>query len=117
MQELLAGTGVAKHPAIPTNESFLELHKVNLHGIVQELLSGTGVAKQVADTKAAREVAALRAFFEMLATDSTRAFYGPGHVIAAAEQGAVGTLLLADGLYKCALSCQRCCCCFSALAV
>ena len=69
---------------------------------MQELLSGAGVAKQVADTKAAKEVAALDEFFAVLAADSTRAFYGPGHVAAAAEQGAIAKLLIADALYRCA---------------
>jgi hypothetical protein len=36
----------------------------------------------------------------MLAADPARAFYGPGHVRAAAELGAVGTLLLSDSLLR-----------------
>ena len=32
----------------------------------------------------------------MLSNDSARAFYGPGHVKAAQELGAIGTLLLTD---------------------
>lgn len=32
----------------------------------------------------------------MLANDSSRAFYGPGHVRAAHELGAIGTLLITD---------------------
>ena len=55
----------------------------------------------MADTKAAKEVAALEAFFAMLGNDSSRAFYGPGHVVAAVEQGAVSKLLLVDSLYRC----------------
>ena len=69
---------------------------------VQELLTGSGIAKRVEDTKAAREVAALEEFFVMLANDASRAYYGPGHVAAAAEQGAVATLLISDSLYRCA---------------
>jgi protein pelota len=30
----------------------------------------------------------------MLSSDSSRAFYGPGHVLAAAELGAIQTLLI-----------------------
>ena len=48
------------------------------------------------DTKAAREVKVLQDFYAMLAHDSSRAFYGPGHVRAAHELGAVGTLLITD---------------------
>lgn len=66
----------------------------------QELLGAPGVAKLVADTAAAKEVAALAEFFATLAAEPARAFYGPGHVLAAAEQGAVGKLLLSDSLYR-----------------
>ena len=52
------------------------------------------------DTKAARETNALQAFYAMLAADPARAFYGPGHVRAAAELGAVATLLLSDSLLR-----------------
>jgi hypothetical protein len=33
----------------------------------------------------------------MLSSDPARAFYGPGHVLAAAELGAVQTLLISGG--------------------
>lgn len=52
------------------------------------------------DTKAAQEVSALAAFYAMLGQDSARAFYGPGHVRAAADLGAVQTLLLSDTLFR-----------------
>ena len=52
------------------------------------------------DTKAAQEVAALQAFHAMLGQDSARAFYGPGHVRAAHELGAVQTLLISDTLFR-----------------
>lgn len=35
-----------------------------------------------------------------MANDSSRAFYGPGHVFAAAEVGAIDTLLISDALFK-----------------
>jgi protein pelota len=34
----------------------------------------------------------------MLGADSSRAFYGPGHVLAAAELGAIQTLLISGAL-------------------
>lgn len=43
---------------------------------------------------------ALAAFYAMLGQDSARAFYGPGHVRAAAELGAIQTLLLSDTLFR-----------------
>lgn len=52
------------------------------------------------DTKAAKEVAALQAFYAMMANDPARAFYGPGHVWAAHELGAVKTLLISEGLFR-----------------
>jgi protein pelota len=36
----------------------------------------------------------------MLSNDPSRAFYGPGHVVAAAELGAIQTLLLTDSLFR-----------------
>jgi len=41
------------------------------------------VSRRIADTKAAKEVAALDAFFETLADRPDRALYGPAHVLAA----------------------------------
>lgn len=48
------------------------------------------------DTKARREVEVLQQFYSMLSNDSARAFYGPGHIKAAQELGAIGTLLITD---------------------
>jgi protein pelota len=61
----------------------------------------------VADTAAAAEVAALDDFYAMMSADPSRAFYGPGHVRAAAEMGAVQTLLLSDELYRTADAGER----------
>ena len=54
----------------------------------------------VQDTKAAREVQVLADFYAMMAQDSARAFYGPAHVRAAHDLGAVQTLLLTDTLLR-----------------
>ena len=48
------------------------------------------------DTKALRETRVLQEFYTMLSQDSARAFYGPGHIRAANELGAIGTLLITD---------------------
>ena len=50
----------------------------------------------VQDTKALRETRVLQEFYTMLSQDSARAFYGPGHIRAANELGAIGTLLITD---------------------
>ena len=67
---------------------------------LREVLSSKAVAAQISDTAAAREAAALGALFETLARDPSRAFYGPGHVAAAAELGAIKTLMLSDSLFR-----------------
>lgn len=61
---------------------------------LREVLALPAIASKIKDTKAAREVSALQEFYTMLTADSSRAFYGPGHVLAAAELGAIQTLLI-----------------------
>jgi protein pelota len=63
-------------------------------------LENPTVRALISDTKAASEVKALDDFFDMLATDPARAFYGPAHVAAAHDLNAIGTLLLADTLFR-----------------
>lgn len=36
----------------------------------------------------------------MLGTDEMRAWYGPDHVVLAADRGAIGTLLISDDLFR-----------------
>eukprot|EP00890_Picochlorum_soloecismus_P006742 jgi/Picsp_1/893/NSC_04379-R1_protein pelota homolog len=67
---------------------------------IKEVLASPEVAVKIKDTKAAQEVQKLADFMHMLASDSARAFYGPGHVFAAHELGAIQTLLLADSLFR-----------------
>ncbi|KAF5841125.1 Dom34 protein [Dunaliella salina] len=67
---------------------------------LQEVLANPLISGRVANTLAAREVSSLRAFMEMMARDSARAFYGPGHVFAANEMGAIQTLLISDSLFR-----------------
>lgn len=67
---------------------------------LREVLADPAVSARIADTKAARESSALAAFFEALHTDPDRAWYGPAHVAAAADAGAVSTLLLSDSLVR-----------------
>lgn len=67
---------------------------------LKDALESPGVAALVADTKACREAAALAELHRVMASDPSRAMYGPGHVLAAAEMGAVQTLLLSDALFR-----------------
>lgn len=67
---------------------------------LKEVLTLPAIASKIKDTKAAREVAALQEFYAMLGADSSKAFYGPGHVLAAAQLGAIQTLLISDKLFR-----------------
>ncbi|KAL6761649.1 meiotic cell division protein pelota [Haematococcus lacustris] len=67
---------------------------------LQEVLANPLIASRVKNTMASREVEALRAFMAMLSSDSARAFYGPGHVFAANDMGAIQTLLISDSLFR-----------------
>ncbi|KAL4422403.1 hypothetical protein ABPG75_008600 [Micractinium tetrahymenae] len=67
---------------------------------IKEVLASSAVSGQIKDTKAAKEVQALADFLAMLAQDSSRAFYGPGHVHAAHEMGAIQSLLITDSLFR-----------------
>ena len=65
-----------------------------------EVLSDPKVMKMIQDTKASKEVSALRDFFTMFEKDPYRACYGPKHVEFAHEQKAIQTLLITDELFK-----------------
>ncbi|KAJ4881300.1 Protein PELOTA 2 [Raphanus sativus] len=65
-----------------------------------EVLSDPKVMKMIQDTKASKEVNALRDFFTMFAKDPYRACYGPKHVEFAHQQKAIQTLLITDELFK-----------------
>ena len=39
----------------------------------------------------------LQDFYDMLSSDPSRAFYGPGHVTAAHQLGAIAVLLVSSG--------------------
>ena len=67
---------------------------------IKEVLASAEVAVKIKDTKAAKEVQKLSDFMHMLGVDSARAFYGPGHVWAAHELGAIQTLLISDSLFR-----------------
>jgi protein pelota len=67
---------------------------------LQEVMQDDSVKSKLADTKAAREVAALDRFYVMLNNDPDRAFYGFKHVSKASERGAIGTLLVTDDLFR-----------------
>lgn len=65
------------------------------------------VATLLKDTKFAREGMLLERFLRQLATDELRAWYGESHVFAAAARGAIGVLLISDGLFRAADPARR----------
>lgn len=67
---------------------------------IKEVLASPEVASRIKDTKAAKEVQKLGEFMQMIGSDPSRAFYGPGHVLAAHELGAIQSLLLSDSLFR-----------------
>lgn len=67
---------------------------------LKEVLAAPAVLALIKDTKAVKEVKALDDFHTMLANDSSRAFYGPGHVFAAHDRLAIQTLLITDELFR-----------------
>ena len=67
---------------------------------VDELLGNPELLAQIGDVKAADEVRALQAFYDMLSVDPDRACYGVAQVQAANEQLAVAELLITDTMYR-----------------
>ncbi|CAI9091426.1 OLC1v1026460C2 [Oldenlandia corymbosa var. corymbosa] len=67
---------------------------------LREVLDAPNVMNMIKDTKAAKEVQALKEFFSMLSNDPTRACYGPKHVEVAHDRMAVQTLLITDELFR-----------------
>jgi protein pelota len=69
---------------------------------LKDVLAEPAVAAVLEDTKAAKETAALKDFFELMHKDADKAFYGYKHVRFAVDRGAVDTLLVTDGLFRAA---------------
>jgi protein pelota len=83
-----------KYKFIQTHSSSGHKHALN------EVMQEPTIQAKLADTKAAREVQALDAFYQMLNADADRAFYGYDHVAKAHERGAIATLLVTDELFR-----------------
>ncbi|KAJ3896104.1 eRF1 domain 1-domain-containing protein [Lentinula edodes] len=77
----------------------IHISSPHVHSLV-EVLKSPEISAQLKETKFAREGLTLDKFHKMLASDELRAWYGPKHVILAAERGAIGTLLISDELFR-----------------
>ncbi|KAJ7228537.1 eRF1 domain 1-domain-containing protein [Mycena pura] len=71
----------------------------HVHSLV-EVLKSPEIVSQLKETKFAREGIVLDKFFKMLGVDEMRAWYGPDHVVLAADRSAIGTLLISDDLFR-----------------
>lgn len=74
---------------------------------LKEILSDPSVMSKVEDTKAGRNIEALDQFFKMLHSNPDRAYYGYKHVVMAAENDAIETLLVTDDLFRAADTATR----------
>ncbi|GAA5921378.1 hypothetical protein JCM1841_002464 [Sporobolomyces salmonicolor] len=86
---------------IAAKSKFLLLHSPthHVHSLAQ-ILSSPEISTQLKDTKFAQEGVMLEKFFKMLEENPLRAWYGEGHVLKAAERGAIGKLLVSDELFR-----------------
>ena len=81
--------------------SFIGVHASSGHmHSLKEVLADASVAARLSDTKAAGEVAALNRFYETMNVCADKAFYGPQHVMRAAEVQAIDELLVSDALFR-----------------
>lgn len=86
---------------VKSKSKFLVTHSSTgyLQGL-DEVLKTPEVQSQLANTRYQREITVLDNFFKILNDDDMRAWYGPRHVEAAVEKGAVATLLITDSLFR-----------------
>ncbi|KAK9464539.1 hypothetical protein V1512DRAFT_268184 [Lipomyces arxii] len=98
-------TAATSKVILKSKSKFLLVHCASGHmHALNEVLRSPEVLSQLADTKFAKESATLEKFFEVLNEGDefggSRAWYGPRHVAAAVERGAVKTLLISDRLFR-----------------
>uniref|UniRef100_A0A0V0I6A9 Protein pelota homolog n=1 Tax=Solanum chacoense TaxID=4108 RepID=A0A0V0I6A9_SOLCH len=88
-------------PIIENKSRILLVHTTSgyKHSL-KEVMDAPNVMSMIKDTKAAKEVQALKDFFNMLSNDPDRACYGPKHVEVAHERMAIQTLLITDELFR-----------------
>ena len=86
---------------IDNKSKFLLIHASSgFKHSLKEVLADPVVTSRMADTKATIEVRALEAFYALLQTEPSRAFYGLKHVQKANEAQAIDTLLISDNLFR-----------------
>lgn len=86
---------------VKSKSKFLVTHSSTGHvHSLEEVLKNPEIQKQLSDTKYGRETIVLDKFFKTLNDDDMKAWYGPKHVEAAMDKGAISTLLITDSLFR-----------------
>ncbi|KAJ2162286.1 Translation factor pelota [Coemansia sp. RSA 552] len=86
---------------IDNKAKFLQVHTSSGHkGALEEVMRDPQIKARLADTKSAQEARAIDRFYQMLNDDPDRAFYGYADVQKAADNGAIGTLMVTDELFR-----------------
>ncbi|KAJ2507904.1 Translation factor pelota [Coemansia sp. RSA 2052] len=101
---MMAQAAKAEDKTLMENKSkFLLVHTSSGHkGALEEVMRDPQIKARLADTKAAQEVKAIDSFYHMLNNNPDRAFYGYADVRKAADNGAIGTLMVTDELFRAA---------------
>ncbi|KAJ2774065.1 Translation factor pelota [Coemansia nantahalensis] len=101
---MMAQAAKAEDRAIIENKAkFLLVHTSSGHkGALEEVMRDPQIRVRLADTKSAVEARAIDGFYQMLNSNPDRAFYGYDDVAKAAENGAIGTLMVTDELFRAA---------------
>ncbi|KAJ1665112.1 Translation factor pelota [Coemansia sp. RSA 1813] len=82
---------------------FLRVHTSSGHkGALEEVMRDPQIKARLADTKSAQDAKTLDSFYQMLNNDPDRALYGYSDVRKAADNGAIGTLMVTDELFRAA---------------
>ncbi|KAJ1827389.1 Translation factor pelota [Coemansia sp. RSA 2703] len=88
---------------IENKAKFLRVHTSSGHkGALEEVMRDPQIKARLADTKSTQEVKAMDDFYQMLNNNPDRAFYGYEDVRKAADNGAIGTLMVTDELFRAA---------------
>lgn len=86
---------------VDSRSKFLLVHSASgFKHAIKEIFEDPNLAPRLTDTKALGEVKVLDAFYQMLKTEPTRAYYGFKHVLKAKEADAIDTLLISDALFR-----------------
>jgi len=98
---LAEATRTGNKSVLTARSKFLLLHADSHHvHSLSQVLASPEVASQLKNTKFAREGQMLEKFFKMMENDPLRAWYGEGHVLRAADRGAISKLLISDEIFR-----------------